>query len=79
MITTHNKLSFKSFRVNTVNKNILRSERNNILRGIIACEVGVKSIQIAFTNFDKSSLRKRTFTEDYSKLNELSMNMSTLT
>jgi pimeloyl-ACP methyl ester carboxylesterase len=45
------------------NKNKLRSDRNNILGGILGCEVRVKSNQIKITNLDKKSLRTKSVTE----------------
>lgn len=55
-----NNITFHAFPVNQSinNKNKLRNERNNILGGILGCEVRVKSDQIKITNLDKSSLRK---------------------
>jgi pimeloyl-ACP methyl ester carboxylesterase len=70
LTTNRNNLTFNSFPVNLTNKNRLRNERNNILGGILECEVRVKSDQITFTNVDKSSIRKRNFNDDNSKLNE---------
>jgi hypothetical protein len=56
-----NNMTFHAFPVNhnLHNKNRLRNERNNILGGILGCEVRVKSDQITFTNLDKTAIRKK--------------------
>lgn len=71
MLGNRNNLTFSSFPSTAINRNRLRSERNNILGGILGCEVRVKSDQITFTNLDKSSIRKKSCNDlSASKLNE---------
>jgi pimeloyl-ACP methyl ester carboxylesterase len=69
-ISGNRYVNFNTFpSLNSNNKNKLRNERNNILGGILGCEVRVKSDQITFTNLDKSSIRKKSQNSDSTFLN----------